>query len=75
LPIFVAIPKLSEAAKRIAHGYNLLVIESIPQNKEQLAMLQDEIQKRLSERIVEEGGIEHPRSPDLKIIHRAIRGQ
>jgi len=74
LPIFVAIPKLSEAAKRIAQGYNLLVIEGIPQNEEQLAMLQDEIQKRLSERIVEEGGIKHPRSPDLEIMHRAIRG-
>jgi len=51
LPIFVAIPKLSETAKRIAQGYNLLIIEGIPQNKEQLAMLHDEIQKRLAKEI------------------------
>ena len=73
LPIFVAIPKLSEAAKRIAQGYNLLVIEGIPQEKEQLAMLRDEIQKRLSESIVEERGIKHP--PEVKIIDWIIRGE
>jgi DNA-directed RNA polymerase subunit RPC12/RpoP len=52
LPIFVAIPKLGETAKRIAQGYNILVIEGIPKEKERLAMLNDEIQKRLSERIM-----------------------
>ena len=51
LPIFVAIPKLSETAKRIAQGYDLLVIEGIPKEKERLAVLNDEIQKRLDERI------------------------
>ncbi len=51
LPIFVAIPKLSETAKRIAQGYNLLVIEGIPKEKERLAMLNEEIQKRVDERI------------------------
>jgi DNA-directed RNA polymerase subunit RPC12/RpoP len=50
LPIFVAIPKLCETAKRIAHGYNILVIEGIPKEKERLATLNDEIQRRLSER-------------------------
>ena len=52
LPIFVAIPKLGETAKRIAQGYNILVIEGIPKEKKRLAMLNDEIQKRLSERIM-----------------------
>jgi len=52
LPIFVAIPKLGETAKRIAQGYNILVIEGIPKEKESLAMLNDEIQRRLSERIL-----------------------
>nr|MDO8133072.1 hypothetical protein [Candidatus Njordarchaeum guaymaensis] len=51
-PIFVSIPKLSETARRIAKGHNLLVIEGIPQGEERIAMLRDEIQKRLSERIV-----------------------
>ena len=36
-----------KTAKRIAQGYNLLVIEGIPRDKEQLAMLNEEIQRRL----------------------------
>ncbi len=53
VPIFVAIPKLDETAKKIAEGYNILVIEGIPQDKKQLATLKDEIRKRLSERTIE----------------------
>jgi len=49
LPIFVAIPKLSETAKRIAQGYNILIIEGLPKQKEDLAVLYSEIQKRLKE--------------------------
>jgi hypothetical protein len=51
LPVFVAIPRLSETAKRIAQGYDLLVIEGIPKETERLTALNDEIQKRLDERI------------------------
>jgi len=71
LPIFVAIPKLSETAKRIAQGYNLLVIEGIPQEKEQLAKLHEEIQKRLSERN-EEHGKKYANPLDVEIIHQWI---
>jgi len=49
LPIFVAIPKLSETAKRIAQGYNTLIIEGLPRQKEELAVLYSEIQRRLKE--------------------------
>lgn len=49
LPIFVAIPKLSETAKRIAQGYNVLVIDGLPKQKDELAVLYSEIQKRLKE--------------------------
>jgi len=49
LPIFVAIPKLSETAKKIAQGYNVLIIEGLPRQKEELAVLYSEIQKRLKE--------------------------
>jgi hypothetical protein len=49
LPIFVAIPKLTETAKRIAQGYNVLVIEGLPRQKEELAVLYSEIQRRLKE--------------------------
>jgi hypothetical protein len=47
IPIFVAIPKLSEPARRIAEGYNILVIEGIPQEK-QINLIKNEIQRRLS---------------------------
>jgi hypothetical protein len=50
LPIFIAIPRLSETGKRIAQGYNILVIEGIPKEREQLAQLHAEIEKRLNER-------------------------
>jgi predicted RNA-binding Zn-ribbon protein involved in translation (DUF1610 family) len=71
LPIFVAIPKLSDTAKRIAEGYNLLVIEGIPQEKEQLAMLRDVIPQILSKRIEERPtGLLHPQEIDL--IHQWI---
>ena len=72
LPIFVAIPKLSETAKRIAEGYNLLVIEGIPQEKEELAMLHDVIPQILSKRINEKRptGLLHPQEIDL--VHQWI---
>ena len=47
LPIFVAIPKLSDTAKKIAEGYNVLVVEGTPKEKEQLDQLEKEIQERL----------------------------
>lgn len=49
LPVFVAVPRLSEIAKRIAQGCNILVAEEVLQGKEQLAMLHNEIQTRLRE--------------------------
>ena len=49
LPIFVAIPKLSETAKRIAQGYDVLIIEGLPKQKAELAVLYSEIQRRLKE--------------------------
>ncbi len=49
LPIFIAIPKLSEMARKIAQGYGVLVIEGIPKQKEELKQLSDKIQKRFGE--------------------------
>jgi predicted RNA-binding Zn-ribbon protein involved in translation (DUF1610 family) len=48
VPVFVATPKLSDTAKRIAEGYNVLVVDGIPQGTREVAALQDEIKKRLS---------------------------
>ncbi len=71
VPIFVAIPKLDETAKRIAQGYNILVVEGIPQHKNQLASLNEEIQKRLSERSVEPARLpEIEKSLEQLIVHK-----
>ena len=64
LPIFVAIPKLSVTAKRIAQGYNILIVEGIPQEQERLKSLRDEIQERLAM----EDAVKQP--PNLDISHR-----
>ncbi|MGQ9552429.1 MAG: TackOD1 domain-containing metal-binding protein [Candidatus Bathycorpusculaceae bacterium] len=55
LPIFVAIPKISETARKIAQGYNILLIEGNPQEKEQLEMLKEEIQNRLGAETLKKG--------------------
>lgn len=49
VPIFVAIPKIGENARKIAQGYNILLIEGNPQRKEQIEVLKQEIRNRLSE--------------------------
>ena len=54
LPIFVAIPKLSETARRIAQGYNMIVVEDIPKKNEQLTMLHDKIEKAMGEEAIRE---------------------
>ncbi|MGQ9679970.1 MAG: TackOD1 domain-containing metal-binding protein [Candidatus Bathyarchaeia archaeon] len=52
IPIFIAIPRLSEVAKRIAKGYNIITIEGIPMGTDDLVKLQEEIQRKLTERIL-----------------------
>ncbi len=47
LPIFIAIPKLSEEAKKIIQGHNILVIEGIPTSKADLLELGKKIEKRI----------------------------
>ncbi len=47
LPIFVAIPKLSEDARKIAQGRNILVIEGIPTSKADLLRLGNQIEARI----------------------------
>jgi hypothetical protein len=54
LPIFIAIPKLNEIAKKIAQGQNILVIEGLPQEKEKLAKISEEILKRLEKQSVKD---------------------
>jgi len=47
LPIFIAIPKLSENAKKIAKGHEILVIEGSPEGQERIDQIKAEIESRL----------------------------
>lgn len=47
LPIFVAIPKLSETAKKIAQGHNILVIEGNPTNETEISGIRKQIESKL----------------------------
>jgi ssDNA-binding Zn-finger/Zn-ribbon topoisomerase 1 len=49
LPIFVAIPRLSDTAKQIAEGYQIKVIEGIPTDKNQLSTLKQVIHEHLTQ--------------------------
>jgi predicted RNA-binding Zn-ribbon protein involved in translation (DUF1610 family) len=46
LPVFIAIPKFSGAALKIAQGHNILLIEGSPEEPDNLARLKLEIQNR-----------------------------
>ena len=50
LPIFVAIPKFSETAKKIAQGHNILLLEGSPDERDNIARMKTEIQNRLNGR-------------------------
>lgn len=53
IPLFVAIPRLSETARKIARGYNIMVVEGMPTRKEQLNQLQRQIQTRIEQILAE----------------------
>jgi hypothetical protein len=70
LPIFIAIPKLNETAKKIAQGQNILVIEGLPEEKGQLAKISGDIQKRLKEKKVRD--YLDMKSGEKQLIHQWI---
>ncbi len=47
LPIFVAIPRLSETAKKIAQGHKILLIEGIPTEETEISNIKKLIENRL----------------------------
>ena len=49
LAIFIAIPRLSETAKRIAEGYQILVVEGSPTDNDKLSTLNNAIHERLTQ--------------------------
>lgn len=49
IPIFIALPKLSEAARKIAEGHNILIIEGSPEGQEKIAQIKGEIESRIDQ--------------------------
>lgn len=47
IPIFMAIPRLNETARKIAQGHNILLIEGLTDDKEVMAKIKTEIEKSL----------------------------
>jgi hypothetical protein len=48
LPIFIALPKLSETAKKIAKAHDILTIEGPPEGNERIAQIKAEIESRIN---------------------------
>lgn len=49
IPIFIALPKLSEAARKIAKGHDILIIEGSPEGQERIAQIKAEIESRINQ--------------------------
>jgi pyridoxal biosynthesis lyase PdxS len=49
IPIFVAMPKLSETAKKITQGQNILIIEGSTETPEVIDKIKTEIEDRINQ--------------------------
>ena len=49
LPIFVAVPRLSETARKIAQGHQILLVEGSPEEADNMTRIKLEIENRLIE--------------------------
>ena len=49
VPIFIALPRLSEAARKIAKGHDVLLIEGSLEGPEGIAQIKDEIERRINQ--------------------------
>ena len=67
LPIFVAVPKLSETARKIVQGHQILLIEGSPDEEDNMARIKIEIQNRLTEKPAEQPD---PTKPKTQITNK-----
>jgi predicted RNA-binding Zn-ribbon protein involved in translation (DUF1610 family) len=51
IPIFIAMPKLNDTAKKIAQGHNILLIEGSTEEQEIIETIKTKIQERLTPRV------------------------
>jgi predicted RNA-binding Zn-ribbon protein involved in translation (DUF1610 family) len=49
IPVFIALPKLGEAARKIAMGHGILIIEGSSEGKERLAQIKAKIEDRINQ--------------------------
>jgi len=76
LPIFVAIPRLSEVGRRIANGYGIFVIEGVPRDSADLTKIQEELKVKLKEKLSAEETLEAERilpKEDEEILQRILK--
>lgn len=50
LPMFIALPKLSETARKIAKGHDILTIEGPPEGHDRIAQIKAEIESRINQK-------------------------
>jgi DNA-directed RNA polymerase subunit RPC12/RpoP len=52
LPIFIALPRLSESARKIAKGHDISIIEGSPEGTDSLTNVKEEIQRRINQKLL-----------------------
>ena len=52
IPIFVAIPKLNDTARKIAQGHDILLIEGSTEEREVIDKIKMEIENRINQKIM-----------------------
>jgi predicted RNA-binding Zn-ribbon protein involved in translation (DUF1610 family) len=66
IPIFVAIPRLNETARKIAQGHNILLIEGSTDDKEMMSKIKSEIEKSLDAKPQDNSLNVQPEEPKLQ---------
>jgi predicted RNA-binding Zn-ribbon protein involved in translation (DUF1610 family) len=52
IPIFIAMPQLSETARKIAQGHNILLIEGAIEDPEDMANIRSQIEDRITQKVL-----------------------
>jgi predicted RNA-binding Zn-ribbon protein involved in translation (DUF1610 family) len=78
LPIFIALPKLGETARKIARGHDILIIEGPPEGHDRIAQIKAEIESRINQKnivqlepeAVTESAIKSEKAP--QVLRRSV---
>jgi predicted RNA-binding Zn-ribbon protein involved in translation (DUF1610 family) len=75
IPIFVAIPELSETAKKIAQGHDILIIEGLTEQAEAISKIKTAINERMiiiDQKIIDES---KNQQPEIKAESKSFFGK